>query len=208
MNASLAPHPVSTTPADHRPVWIALALWAALAVALGLSGAVTRLPPPAVAPVIWAPVIAFAFAYRRSEALRAFVRDLDLRAPVLYHMVRVYYGAGFLAEMEAGRIPELFARIAGPGDIAAGLLALPAALLVTRRDRASRALALAWNALALADILAVMVTAQYTLFVLRDRRFFEALSRPPYAFLPVLVVPLVILTHGVIFLRLLRTEAR
>ncbi len=207
MNASLAPLTAPATPADHRPVWIALALWATAAIVFALSGALAHLPPPAVAPLIWAPAIAFASVYRRSEALRGFVRDLDLRVPVLFHVVRVYYGAAFLAELAAGRIPELFARVAGPGDIAAGLLALPAALLVTRRDRASRALALAWNAFALADILAVMVTAQYTLFALRDRRFLDAFQRVPFAFLPVLVVPLVLVTHGVVFLRL-RPAAR
>ena len=148
------------SPADHRPFWGAFALWVAAAVALALLHVVALLPRPAVPLLIWSPVIAFALAWRRSAALRGFVGALDLRLPILYHLVRVYYGASFLVDMETGRIPELFARVAGPGDIAAGLLALPAALLVTRRDRLSRALVLGWNALALADILAVFVTAQ------------------------------------------------
>ena len=207
MSTAVTPVAPPSPAADHRFVWIALALWAVAAVALAQLRVVSMLPPPAVPLVIWSPVVAFVVAYRRSEALRGFVGALDLRVPVLYHVVRVYYGAAFLAEMEAGRIPELFARVAGPGDIAAGLLALPAALLVARRDRLSRVLALAWNALALADILAVFVTAQYTLFVLGDRRFFDAFGRMPFALLPVLVVPLVLVTHGVIFLRLRRAAA-
>lgn len=204
LTSPVAPPP---SPADHRPLWGAFALWVAAAVALALLHVVASLPRPAVPLLIWSPVIAFALAWRRSEALRGFVGALDLRLPILYHLVRVYYGASFLADMETGRIPELFARVAGPGDIAAGLLALPAALLVTRRDRLSRALVLGWNALALADILAVFVTAQYTFFVLRDGRLFEAFLRMPYALLPVLVVPLVLLTHGVVFLRLRRAGA-
>ena len=205
--ALTSPVASSPSPADHRPLWGAFALWVAAAVALALLHVVALLPRPAVPLLIWSPVIAFALAWRRSAALRGFVGALDLRLPILYHLVRVYYGASFLADMETGRIPELFARVAGPGDIAAGLLALPAALLVTRRDRLSRALVLGWNALALADILAVFVTAQYTFFVLRDGRLFEAFLRMPYALLPVLVVPLVLLTHGVVFLRLRRAGA-
>jgi hypothetical protein len=205
---------MSTTPldhpspaADHRPLWGAFALWVAAAITLALLNVVAHVPRPAVPLLIWSPVVAFAAAWRRSEALRGFVDALDLRLPILYHLVRVYYGAAFLMDMETGRIPELFARVAGPGDIAAGVLAIPAALLVTRRDRLSRALVLGWNALALADILAVFVTAQYTLFALRDGRLFEAFGQMPYALLPVLVVPMVIVTHGLVFLRLRRPAA-
>jgi hypothetical protein len=205
MSTTTLDHPSPT--ADHRPLWGAFALWVAAAITLALLNVVAHVPRPAVPLLIWSPVVAFALAWRRSEALRGFVDALDLRLPILYHLVRVYYGAAFLMDMESGRIPELFARVAGPGDIAAGLLAIPAALLVTRRDRLSRTLVLGWNALALADILAVFVTAQYTLFVLRDGRLFEAFGQMPYALLPVLVVPLVIVTHGVVFLRLRRPAA-
>jgi len=207
MSTTLTPSADRPSPADHRPLWGAFALWVAAAVTLGLLNVVASLPRQAVPLLIWSPVIAFAVAWRRSEALRGFVDALDPRLPVLYHLVRVYFGASFLVDMEAGRIPETFARIAGPGDIAAGLLALPAALLVTRRDRLSRALVLGWNALGLADILAVFFTAQYTFFVLRDGRLFDAFQGMPYAVLPVLVVPLVLITHGVVFLKLRRPAA-
>lgn len=189
---------------SHGRVWGALALWSAAALTFSLSGVVGSLPRPMIPILIWSPVIACVVAYRRGGALRAFVTDVDLRALVLYHTVRIFFGAAFLVEMAAGRIPEAFARIAGPGDILAGLLAIPAAYLATRTDRTSRAMVLGWNALGLADILAVFFTAQRLIFIDGDATMLREFSRFPYAALPVLVVPLVILTHLAVFARLRR----
>jgi hypothetical protein len=134
--------------------------------------------------------------------VRAFADGIDLRVAVLYHLVRVLFGVLFLWEMRAGRLPAAFAMIAGPGDIAAGLLALPAAWLVTRSGESARRLALVWNVFAFADILAVFGSAQRMLFLERDLRFFALMRTLPYATLPVLVVPLILLTHLLIFQRL------
>jgi hypothetical protein len=193
--------PPSESP-DPRAVWAALAIWAALALLAAATGAVASLPRPAIPLLIWSPVLAAVFAYRRSAAVRAFVAGLDLRVPVLFHVVRVYFGAAFLAEAAAGRLPAAFANVAGPGDIVAGALALPAALLATRGDKTSRALLLGWNLLGLVDILVVFLAAQRMLLVLRDERFFHAFRRLPFSALPGLVVPLVLLTHLLVFARL------
>lgn len=192
------------SPADHRRVWTALALWSAAAVTFAASDLLGSLPRPMIPLLIWSPVVAAVVAHRRSPTLRAFVDTVDLRLPVLYHLVRVLFGAAFLVEMSAGRMPAAFALTAGPGDIVAGTLALPAAWLTTRRDRASRLGLLAWNALGLADILLVFATAQRLLLVVHDERMLTAFRRMPYATLPVLVVPLVILTHLLVFARLRR----
>ena len=61
---------------------------------------------------------------------------------------------------------------------------------------------LAWNVLGLVDILAVFLSAQRLLLVLRDERFFQAFQRMPFSVLPVLVVPLILLTHLLVFVRL------
>lgn len=197
----LSSPPPSSSP-DHRRVWSALALWGAAGLTLAASGVIGALPRPAVPLLIWSPVIALVVAYRASAAVRAFVASLDLRALVLYHLVRVVFGALFLMEMRAGNLPAAFAKLAGPGDIFAGVLAVPAAFFATRSDRTSRALLLAWNTLGLLDILAVFLTAQRLIFVVGDPQLFRTFQRMPYATLPLLVVPLVLVTHLVIFLRL------
>jgi hypothetical protein len=193
-----SPSPAS----DSRRVWSALALWGAAAVTLAASGLLGALPRPAIPLLIWSPVVTFVVTWRRSPTLRAFVAGVDLRAPVLYHLVRVLFGALFLMEMRAGHLPASFAMLAGPGDIVAGLLAVPAAYCATRSDKTSRSLLLAWNVLGLLDILAVFLSAQRLLIVVRDERFFHTIQRMPYATLPVLVVPLILVTHLVVFLRL------
>lgn len=199
---TLAPSAPASPRPDARRVWAALALWTAAALVLAASGALGSLPRPFIPLLIWSPIAAGVWSWRRGGALRSFVGAVDLRVLVLFHVVRVFFGAAFLVEMAAGRLSPEFARVAGPGDIAAGLLALPAALLATRPGRASRALVLAWNALGLIDILAVFLTAQRLLFVVGDARLLATFGRLPYAALPVLVVPLVLLTHLAVFARL------
>lgn len=185
-----------------RGVFSVFALWVVAALTVAVSGALASLPPPAVPVLIWSPVLLAVWAWRRVPAVRAFADGIDLRAAVLYHVVRVVFGGLFLWEMRAGRLPASFAMIAGPGDIAAGLLALPAAWLVTRTGVTPRRLALAWNVFAFVDILAVFVSAQRLLFLEHDLRFFALMRTLPYATLPVLVVPLILLTHLLIFQRL------
>lgn len=193
---------LSSPSADSRRVWTALALWGAAGVTLAASGLVGALPVPAIPLLIWSPVVAFVVTWRRSPVLRSFVATVDLRAPVLYHVVRIVFGALFLMEMNAGNLPASFAKVAGPGDIAAGVLAVPAAYFATRSDRTSRSLLLAWNLFALLDILAVFFTAQRLLLVVGDQRLFHTFQRMPYATIPLLVVPLILITHLVVFIRL------
>ncbi len=198
MEAHASPHAVEVP----SRVPAALALWLLGALAFAASGAVAHLPRPAVPLLIWGPVVGLALAYRRGGAVREFARGVSLRWPVLWHLVRVYFGAAFLVEMEAGRMPAAFALVAGPGDIVAGLAAVPAAWCATRDDSASRRLVLAWNVLGLVDILAVFLTAQRLIFFVGDARLFEAFQRFPYGALPVFVVPMVIATHLLVFARL------
>lgn len=183
-------------------VWLGLLLWALCALLLAAAGVVVRLPRPAIAVLIWSPVLLFAWRYRAGGALRRFVDELDLRLPVLFHLVRVLFGVFFLYENELGRVPAAFARVAGPGDIVAGALAIPVLWLVRRPEPLARKLVFAWNLLGLLDILAVFLTAQRLMFIEQDPLLFSAFQRMPYPTLPLLIVPLVIITHGVVFLRL------
>lgn len=200
MNASISP-PDPFAAASTR-AWSALGLWAAAAVLLGASGLVTALPRPMIPLLIWSPVALFVALYRRGGALRTFVDGVDLRPLVLFHALRVVFGALFLYDAARGALSVTFAQLAGPGDIVAGCLALPAAWLVGRGSLGARRALFAWNLFGLVDILLVFFTAQRLLFIERDPRMLSAFQRMPYPTLPLLVVPLVLITHGVVFLRL------
>lgn len=197
----------SGAPVSSSRVATVVGLWAAAGLTFGASGALAQLPRPMVPLLIWSPVVAAVVAYRRVASVRALVASLDPRALVLLHVLRVYFGAHFLLEAAAGRLSERFAHIAGPGDIAVGVLALPLALLAARPTTTARTLTLAWNTLGLADMLLVFATAQRLLFIERDVAFLRAFGRLPYAALPTFVVPLVITAHLALFARLRRAHA-
>ncbi|MFO0749619.1 MAG: hypothetical protein U1F43_28705 [Myxococcota bacterium] len=199
MNPS-ATLPRPTLPLVHRAVALG---WLALAIALGASGAYAAVRP--LVPGLFAVAVASTLlAWRRSPALRAWSDALDLRGPILFHVVRVGFGALFLVELAAGRLPAYFAEKAGIGDIIAGALALVAALAAGRTPltRVRRAVVLVWCLFGLVDILTVLVTAQYGFLVLGDLQIAATLGRLPYALLPTVVVPLVVLSHLLVLQRL------
>lgn len=114
----------------------------------------------------------------------------------------------FLKLGASGELPEAFVRIAGPGDVVAGTLAVGAAIAASDLgSRRRRALVLAWNVIALADILAVVVTAQRLILFVQDPRKLGMMGRFPFATLPLFVVPMVLLTHLAVIARL-RAAAR
>ena len=93
-------------------------------------------------------------------------------------------------------MPFAFAVLGGWGDIVVATLAL--VLLVLRPS--SRAIYYVWNTIGFIDIFFVVITA--TRLALADSASMAALLRLPLSLLPTFVVPLVIFTHVVIFLRL------
>jgi hypothetical protein len=192
---------LSTTPGGGRRLAAVLALWLGAAVLFTRTGAVALLPP--IVPVIVLSILASWIAlYRCSARLRETLASIDLRAFVLLHVVRVPVGALLLWELSRGHLPAIFAERAGTGDVIAGALAVGVALAVPFATRPRRWLATAWSALGLADILLALGSANYALLVLRDPRMLEALSTTHYQLLPTFLVPLVILGHLYVLVRL------
>jgi hypothetical protein len=197
----------SPSPAAPARVGLLLAVWSLLAGVVGASGvlahAVAR-APLVIPATIWALVLAVLVLHARWAPLREWTARADLRVPILLHALRVPFGVAFLVLATEGRLHERFAAIAGPGDIVVGLLALPAALLVgaAATSLARRRAVLAWNAFALLDILAAMVAAAQALLS-PERARMVALVDFPFFTLPLLVVPLIVLTHLWVFARLL-----
>jgi hypothetical protein len=196
----------SAFPSARRRVAGAALVWLAFAAGCALTGALARLPRPATPLFIWGPVIAAAVAYRSSPALRGVLAGISLRAIVLFHVVRALIGAAFLVQDARGVLPSAFAQPAGWGDIAVGLLAILAALVVPAAGRAltgtRRAALLAWNTFGLIDILMAFVAAQRLIFFVGDPRMLAALGNWPFSLIPLVVVPAVIATHLLLFARL------
>src|SRR5687768_1974763 len=177
--------------------------WFLLALFVGETELLYVLPGPAAQITLIALTTGLLTAFWTSRSFRGWVNQLDLRILLGLHLVR-FVGVYFLFLHKQGELPGRFALTAGWGDIivAVGVLAL---LLVPPLRKSSKAV-FAWNTLGLADILLVVTTAAGIAFV--DRESMSALTRLPLSFLPTMVVPLIITTHVVIMIRLLRKEER
>jgi len=174
-------------------------LWLVIALVVGASGVLPPMHPPVAVIIICLTVFALVLALRVSP-VREWVAALDPRWLVSFHLTR-FVGFYFLVLYDRGELPRGFALYGGWGDIIvatlAALLLLFVPGLATARDRGVVGV---WNALGLIDILAVVATAVRS--GIADPTSMAALLRLPLSLLPTFVVPIVITTHALLFLRL------
>lgn len=152
------------------------------------------------------PLLASSIAFRSSSSWRAFVLGVPLAVLVAMHTGRLL-GAFFLALHEAGRLPPTFAHTAGWGDIFVGALAAPLAWAIHRRTPGWRPLALAWNSVALFDLVTAVSLGVGSAPNSPLRFIFEspnsgAVGTLPWVMIPGFLVPLYMLTHLAIFAQL------
>ncbi|WP_367873310.1 hypothetical protein [Luteolibacter sp. Populi] len=188
-----SPRPLAAT------VAFALVLWFTIFLVIGASGAVASLRPPLPQVVLAALVLILLAACAVSHSLRDWLKAIPLESLIALHLVR-FVGVYFLWLHARGQLPFAFAIPAGWGDIA---VATSASLLLLTRPQGRRAY-LAWNALGMVDILFVVITAAR--LAIADPAPMAAMLKLPLSLLPTFVVPLVIFTHIVIFIRLLGTH--
>ena len=130
------------------------------------------------------------------------VSNTDLRWLVLFHLTRLFAGAYFLVLCQHGELPCGFARPAGWGDIVVAVLAL--AVVGAVCTQFAKPLLLVWNTLGLLDIIVVVSSALH--FGLKDWQSMHALRELPLSLLPTFLVPLIIASHVLNFVRLVRAK--
>jgi hypothetical protein len=126
----------------------------------------------------------------------AWMKQVDIRLLLGFHLVR-FVGLYFLWLATVGRLDPTFALTAGIGDLIAAVGATGLLLFPDLRDGKWL---LVWNIVGLADILLVVVTAA-RIFATAPADLAE-LAMFPLGLLPTFVVPLIIVSHLVVFLRL------
>lgn len=174
-----------------------LLLWLAAAVAGVGMGLLFRVPfPPPV--FVGIGLLFSLLCVVLVPGVGAWLRDLDTRAILAFHLVR-FVGIYFLWLMGQGRLDPLFARQAGIGDIVTAVGAV--LLLIIPSFRARKGLMI-WNVIGFVDILLVVVNAMRV--VLTAPAGFAEFYRLPLGLLPTFVVPAIIVSHVVVFLRLRR----
>src|SRR4051812_32703810 len=172
-------------------------LWFTAAVAGGYPRVLQRLPPLAAQAILFGLTGGLLLAYFRLAAVRAWVNSLDLRALVLLHATR-FVGIYFLVLRQRGELPRAFAVPGGIGDIIIATFALPVALAPLEYATRLRAIVI-WNVVGLIDIMMVIVTA--TRINLTTPGELRALTHLPLSLLPTFLVPLIIATHVILFVR-------
>jgi hypothetical protein len=176
-------------------------IWFGVALLLGATGVVAQLRPPAPQVILLGLTLALILAGLFLPPVRRWALTIDVRWLVALHLTR-FVGAYFLYRYAHGELPYAFAFPGGIGDII--VAALAAVLLVTVRPITpnGRALYLVWNVLGLLDITGVVLTAATQ--GLADPPSMRALLELPLSLLPTFLVPLIIASHILIFVRLLR----
>ena len=191
---------MSTHAAAPSPPLTAALVWLGLAIAVGASGVLAKVPSPGPQLVILALGAATVAAGTLLPGFRAWVDGLDLRLLVAPHAIRLVAGVVFLFLASQGRMSPLFARNAGWGDIVAATLGL--AVIATGAPlTAGRRLAyLVWNVVGVLDFVVVLGTA--AVVARRDPASLGLLFHLPLSLVPTFIVPLLIASHVFVFRRL------
>ena len=185
---------------SNRIVTLVLLGW--LCFAVGLSGWLHDASAQAVAATVWTLTAIALFACWKISPITKWALNVDIRWLVLLHVTRLFAGAYFLVLCQRGQLPCGFARPAGWGDIVVAVLSL--AVLGPTRTQFAKTLLLTWNTLGLIDIIFVVLNALR--FGLKDWQSMHALRELPLSLLPMFLVPLIIASHVLIFVRLIRAR--
>ena len=185
---------------SKRVVTLVLLGW--LCFAVGLGGWFYKASAPVVAAAVWTLTALVLLGCWKINPIRVWVLNIDLRWLVLFHLTRLPAGAYFLVLCQHGELPCGFARPAGWGDIVVAVLAL--AVAGAARTQFAKPLLLIWNTLGLIDI--ILVVSRALLFGLKDWQSMHALRELPLSLLPTFLVPLIIASHVLIFVRLVRAK--
>ena len=173
-----------------------------LCFAVGLGGWFHNASAPAVAATVWTLTVLVLLACWKVVPIGAWALRVDLRWLVLFHLIRLLAGVYFLVLCQRSQLPCGFATPAGWGDILVAALALT--VIAAMRTEFAKMLLVIWNTLGLIDILFVVFSALR--FGLKDWQSMHALRELPLSLLPTFVVPLIIASHVLIFVRLVRAR--
>lgn len=183
--------------------------WISLIVTIAaLGGFATGVAGPFPAPVMafLVLVIAGLTAWMAWPAFRRAVRSIPMVGLVGINGVRVA-GVFFLILHAEGRLAAPFSTSAGWGDIIAGGIAIPLAALMAWKGTVPRWLVGSWNALGILDLITAIVLGALSAPGTPFRVFTEApgtnaMGILPWVMIPAILVPLFLLTHLAIAVRL------
>ena len=189
--------------------------WEAVAQYLGAANTylATIENPPAVPTVLFGllvPLAVAAIGLWQSESIARLVSAIPLHWLVAAQVYRVGGGI-FLMLWADGRLPWQFALPAGIGDVATGIVAVVVAGRLARNAIGARRATYAWCLFGIADLVVAIAMGAMTS---PGQVHFLALDAPnllvtayPLVMVPTFAVPLALMLHGLVLLRLRRGAA-
>jgi hypothetical protein len=185
----------------NRVVTLILLGW--LCFAVGLASWFHNVSAYVVAATVWTLTALVLLGCWKITPVKVWALNINLRWLVLFHVTRLLAGAYLLVLCQSGQLSCGFAKPAGWGDMIVAILAL--AVVGAMRAQFAKTLLLIWNTLGLIDIIFVVSSALR--FGLNDWQSMHALRELPLSLLPTFLVPLIIASHVLIFVRLARAES-
>ena len=179
----------------NKSVVLILGAWICIAAGAGVAGWLERANAPVVAGIVWTLTALALLACWKVPTLQRWAMKVELRWLVLLHLTR-FVGFYFFLLCSRGELPFAFAAPAGWGDIIVGTLAV---LLLALSNARNWGMLIVWNTIGLTDILFVVMTALR--LGLEDWQSMHALREFPLSLLPTFLVPLIIVSHVLIFFR-------
>ncbi|GJM16544.1 MAG: hypothetical protein DHS20C13_18710 [Thermodesulfobacteriota bacterium] len=174
-------------------------IWYVLAILAGGLGLTSRMTPPLPQIVLFGLVVLLLLLYWLSHNFRKWILSVNIKLLVLVHLTR-FVGFYFLYLYSQGLLPYDFAVLGGWGDIIVASCALLVILLTPLAGKNGWGIYFVWNFIGLIDILFVVATAARLATV--DPQSMSELLKLPLSLLPTFLVPIIIFTHIIIFIRL------
>ncbi len=211
LNAAIVMVPLS--PAGKLTTVAIAGMWIGLAIALATTGiyVAAATPVPVVGLMVGWPVILVGFAALLFGKVREALLALPVTLLIALNAIRIVPGAFMVLLALQGRLSGPFPQSAGWGDIIVGLTAIPLALATARNLWANRPAVPAWNVLGTLDlVMAVALGAASApgspIQIFGETIGSTAMASLPWSNIPTLLVPFYLITHGIIFAKMARTE--
>ena len=206
---------LSQTMRQRGLVAAALTGWFGLVVAAGATGVFTAQTGIGVAGVglgVVVPLCALGVLVLGSRRGRELVNRVPFAALIGVHALRVL-GITFVLLYAMKRLPAPFAPVAGWGDVAVGLVAIPLALLLARStDAIPKRLTFIWNALGLTDLIAAVTLGATSspgpLRIFHGMPSSAIMGELPWVLIPCFLVPSLAFLHLCTFYRLRTMSAQ
>jgi hypothetical protein len=187
--------------------------WLAVAQYLGAANTYFASTDTAVPTILFGlliPLAVAALALRQSESVARLVSAIPLHWLVAAQVYRVAGGI-FLVLWAAGRLPWQFALPAGTGDVVTGIVAVVVAAQLARNAVGAHRATYAWCLFGVADLVVAITMGAMTSPGRPHLLAFDTpnllISSYPLVMVPTLAVPLALMLHGLVLLRLRRGAA-